>query len=209
MNFGERMRSIRTKRGITLLTVAEKLGVTEATVQRYESGNIKNLKSDTIEEISDVLNVEPAYLMGWVQEAPVASTYTYYPTPVAAGALTTIEGVTPEEIQIPDAVMGKYAGNKDILFLRVNGDSMNKLIPNDSLIAVKKVNLDAITDNDIVVFSEDHEYSVKRYFNDVDNKRLIFKTESTNQSFTDHIVKYSDAENLVFHGKVVLYIVAT
>lgn len=46
----------------------KKIGKTEATVQRYESGNIKNLKNDTIESIATALNVNPAYLMGWVEE---------------------------------------------------------------------------------------------------------------------------------------------
>ena len=46
MNLGERMKRIRLKKGITLLEIANKLNKTEATIQRYESGNIKNLKSD-------------------------------------------------------------------------------------------------------------------------------------------------------------------
>jgi transcriptional regulator with XRE-family HTH domain len=53
---------------MTLLEVADKLGVKEATVQRYESGAIKNLKYDTITALSDVLRCDPAYLMGWTDE---------------------------------------------------------------------------------------------------------------------------------------------
>lgn len=66
MCFSKRMKQSREKQGMTLAELGKKIGKTEATVQRYESGNIKNLKNDTIENISKALNVNPAYLMGWI-----------------------------------------------------------------------------------------------------------------------------------------------
>lgn len=60
-----RLRELRKERGLTLLQVAERLGVTESTVQRYESGNIKNLKYETMIELAELFGVTPAYLMGW------------------------------------------------------------------------------------------------------------------------------------------------
>src|SRR5699024_9774468 len=62
------IKTFHIKKGITLLEIANKLNKTEATIQRYESGNIKNLKSDTIEMLANSLGVEPAYLMGWIPE---------------------------------------------------------------------------------------------------------------------------------------------
>ena len=61
----ERIKEQRTKAGLTLLQVADALGVKEATVQRYESGEIKNIKHDVIEKMSECFNCSPAYLMGW------------------------------------------------------------------------------------------------------------------------------------------------
>ena len=40
----ERIKNRRQQLGYTLLYIAEQLGVKEATVQRYESGDIKNIK---------------------------------------------------------------------------------------------------------------------------------------------------------------------
>lgn len=56
-----------------------------------------------------------------------------------------------ETIRIPDSLMGKWAGREDIFMTRVNGDSMNKVIPHSSLIAVKEVTLEELYDNDMVV----------------------------------------------------------
>lgn len=62
----ERIRARRLEKGYTLLEVAEKLGVKEATMQRYESGEIKNIKHDTIVKLAEILNCAPQYLMGWI-----------------------------------------------------------------------------------------------------------------------------------------------
>lgn len=61
----ERIKQRRTELGYTLLYVAEKLNIKEATMQRYESGAIKNIKHETISELAKILNCDPAYLMGW------------------------------------------------------------------------------------------------------------------------------------------------
>ena len=65
MNVGERIRSKRLEKGMTLLEVANLLGVKEATVQRYESGEIKNLKQKTIAHLAEIFDTSPAFLMGW------------------------------------------------------------------------------------------------------------------------------------------------
>lgn len=61
----DRIKERRTELNLTLLEVANKLGVTEATVQRYESGEIKNIKHDMIVKIATILKCSPQYIMGW------------------------------------------------------------------------------------------------------------------------------------------------
>lgn len=65
MTLGQRMKAIREKQHITLAQVAEKIGVSEATVQRYESGEIRNPPQTRIEAIAQALDVTAATLMGW------------------------------------------------------------------------------------------------------------------------------------------------
>lgn len=65
----ERIKERRLARDLTLLDVAEFLGVKEATAQRYESGEIKNIKHETIASLAKLFKCSPAYLMGW-EELP-------------------------------------------------------------------------------------------------------------------------------------------
>ncbi|KAA0944181.1 helix-turn-helix domain-containing protein [Sporosarcina sp. ANT_H38] len=209
MDFGKRLKDARLKRGYTLLEVGERLGRTEATVQRYESGNIKNLKADTIQELADVYRVSPAYLMGWDVKGKenMLSEYSYYPVTVAAGLPNGIDGMIEsdvESITLPDSIMGKYAGDQDIYMMRVNGDSMNNVIPNKSLIALKKIEISQLKDGDIVVYSHEYDYSVKRII--IADDRLIFRPDSSDNRFADNVLSRNDS-NLKIHGKVVVYIV--
>lgn len=61
----DRIKQRRLECGYTLAELAELLNVKEATVQRYESGEIKNIKHETIFKLSQILKCDPAYLMGW------------------------------------------------------------------------------------------------------------------------------------------------
>ena len=65
MILNERIKELRQRREYTLKEVAARLGVSEATVQRYESGAIQNIPYDTVEDYAAMLGCSPAYLMGW------------------------------------------------------------------------------------------------------------------------------------------------
>ena len=69
-NLYQRIKSQRLRCGYTLAEVADKLGVKEATVQRYESGEIKNIKHATITKLASIFDTTPAYLMGWEDDTP-------------------------------------------------------------------------------------------------------------------------------------------
>ncbi len=56
---------IKTKRlemGLTLAEVAVAVGVSEGTVSRWESGEIKSMKSERITKLADVLKINPVLL---------------------------------------------------------------------------------------------------------------------------------------------------
>lgn len=67
-DIGKRIKERRIEKGITLKQIAGKLGVTEATAQRYECGNIKNIPYEYIGTYGKILNCSPAYLMGWDED---------------------------------------------------------------------------------------------------------------------------------------------
>lgn len=65
MSLGDRIKKRRRQLNMTLDDVGKSVGVTRATIQRYENGNIINIPSDKIELIAKALHTTPSYLMGW------------------------------------------------------------------------------------------------------------------------------------------------
>ena len=69
---GDRIKQARLKLGYSAEQVAAFLGVSPATIYRYENGDISKLPSKHIKPLAEFLCVSPAYLMEWseVNEPP-------------------------------------------------------------------------------------------------------------------------------------------
>lgn len=65
MDFKDKIKSLRLSQGATLEQIGTEVGVSKATVKRWESGEIANLRRDKIYKLAKALHTTPAYLMGW------------------------------------------------------------------------------------------------------------------------------------------------
>lgn len=68
MEMGEKIRYLRTNKGMTLEQLGNKVGVGKSTVRKWENGMIANMRRDKIAKIAEALDVSPGYLMGWEKE---------------------------------------------------------------------------------------------------------------------------------------------
>ena len=68
MTTGERMKQRRKEIGFSAEKVAERLGVSPATIYRYEKGDIEKVPVDSLAELAKILQTTPAYLMGWEEQ---------------------------------------------------------------------------------------------------------------------------------------------
>lgn len=62
---GNKIRTARKEKGITMKELGEKVGLTESNIQRYESGKIKGVDVNLLIKICDVLDLSVPYVMGW------------------------------------------------------------------------------------------------------------------------------------------------
>ena len=62
-NYGERLRAARREKGLTQTELAEKLGITQKSYQRMETGT-HDLKMSTIYKICKTLDVSADYSLG-------------------------------------------------------------------------------------------------------------------------------------------------
>lgn len=72
----------RLEHGLTMKELAQKVGVSEGTISRWESGEIANMRRSAMVSLSKVLDISPETLMGWDSDAP--ATDGYYDDPDTA-----------------------------------------------------------------------------------------------------------------------------
>lgn len=212
VTFGSRIRALAASLGKEEKDIAEELGLSKSKMSHYINGRNK-VPSELLQQIVNKYKINPQFLFR--EGAPLyevdkkkslSNDYVYLPTTISAGLPMIADTVTEynaDKVSLPDSIMGKWAGSKGIYITKVNGDSMNKIIPDGSFIAVKPVELSGLKNGDIVVFSNGYEYSVKRYYKHDD--KLVFRPESNNLAHFDQT--YSVTDDITIHGKVVVYIV--
>ncbi|MFY0521051.1 XRE family transcriptional regulator [Lysinibacillus sp. UGB7] len=211
---GQQIKHYRKQNRLTQKELGLRLGVKHNTISSYENGT-NEPDQDILFALAEIFSISINDFFPDLENNNYNNTsfdfeYDFIPVPVSAGIPLNIDGMKVndvEKIKVPDFIMGRYAKRRDIWIMKINGDSMNKVIPHGSLIAVKSSNIDDLKDNDIVVFSNGYEYSTKRFFNDKINERIIFRPDSTELCFTDYTIPYKNANELKIHGKVVTYIV--
>lgn len=68
MEFKDKLFSKRNEFNLTQDELGRAIGVSKGTISKWEHGNIENLRRDNIAKLAEVLQVTPAYLMGWDDE---------------------------------------------------------------------------------------------------------------------------------------------
>ena len=71
----KRIKELRENTDVTLKDMAKIIGVSEATVQRYESGKIHELPYKVIIAYAEKFHVYPSYIMGWADNPDQYSLY--------------------------------------------------------------------------------------------------------------------------------------
>jgi transcriptional regulator with XRE-family HTH domain len=68
MDVGERIRHRRKELDLSADALADFVGVSRATIFRYERGDIEKMPAVTLKKIAEKLRTTPAFLMGWTEE---------------------------------------------------------------------------------------------------------------------------------------------
>lgn len=140
MTTGDRIKYRRKKIGVSAEKIADAVGVSPATIYRYEKGDIEKVPVEIVKEIARVLHTTPAYLMGWEKEGcTVPPGFEPLPEMVQVPLIGTIACGTPilaeeniqEYIGVPAAWHADFA-------LKCKGDSMAPTIKNGDIVCIRK-----------------------------------------------------------------------
>jgi len=197
--------------------LADKAKISKSALSDYL--NLRSAPSfGVIQKIADVFGVNKTDIDSTFKEIDDnvvhlnnSNSYNYFDTGLSAGTLMEVDPFTrnnTHKIVLSDVMMGKYAGDKDIFISHVNGESMNRIIPDESLIAIKKFRtISDLANGDIVVFQDGGDMSIKRFYNDQNSHIITFSPDSYDSSFHPINYRYEDFGDVRIVGKVVVYTV--
>lgn len=137
MDVKDIIKAKRIEKNLTLEDVARKVGVSAATISRWESGDIANMKRDKIVNLANALSVSPAVIMGW--EQPATDTY---PKGVVINVLGRVAAGIPieaiEEIIDTEEISQEMASTGEFFGLKIHGDSMEPRMYEGDVVIVRK-----------------------------------------------------------------------
>ena len=153
----------RIELGYTLKELAELVGLRDATIQRYESGEIQNIKKDTVLKLAKILKCTPGYLLGWTEFETVsmdASAFVKIPVLGLIPAGVPIEAV--EDILGYEEIPASYCqGGEKYFALKLNGNSMYPEYHSGDVVILKKQDTCA-TNEDCAVLIGSGDATFKR-----------------------------------------------
>ena len=200
MKVNEIIKKRRKELGLTLKQVAEKLGVSESLISRYESNDVKNMGIDKIIPLAKVLDTTPAFLMGWEtkkekENINIDTVTTDYMMIPLYSSISAGYGASASEFIEMIPVFGLRKNGTEYFAVKVAGDSMEPKIPNGSTIIIKKDI--AIENGEIGAFCLNEENFVKQ--KKLIKDRLIL--HSFNLAYDDKVV--NEFDDFIEYGKVV------
>jgi repressor LexA len=206
------VKDLITKKGVSVKAFARQAGIPYTTLLAMIQAGIDKSSVGNVIKVAKALGVDVETLSqkvpGHNMAAMPTSVYPVVPAGIAAGSLEEIDCMMDlPQASVPDMLMGRWAGDKRVMLMHVNGDSMDNVVPDKSIIAVLTgVEREQLRNGDIVVASDgDRTYTIKRFYNDTENRRIILRPDSKNPAFLPIVFSYDQADDLKIIGKVVIY----
>ncbi|WP_368739852.1 LexA family protein [Enterococcus casseliflavus] len=152
------LKKRREELNLSQESVAESIGVTKATVSKWEKGDIANMKRDKIALLAKVLKVSPLSILGL--EDVSDSDRVMIPI---LGTIMCGEPILAEEnIEGYREEIADFLPSGELFFLKTKGDSMVPTVPENSYVLLRKQ--EDVEDGEIaaVIINGDNEATLKR-----------------------------------------------
>jgi repressor LexA len=200
---GYKIAEARIAKGWSQQELADKMETTQQTIQRYESG-ARDIKSSVLIKLSSVLDVTISYLLG-LENASIPNNSTVdVPSYGSIAAGTPIEMVEVKDSQpVPLKVHERFP---KAFLLKVEGESMNRILPNGSYALVDPDQKEPISGKPYAVCVNGYDATIKRVRRLNNGFELI--PDSNDPTYVPTVYNYNEpgTEPVTIIGRVVYYV---
>lgn len=204
---GWRIKKARADKGLTLQDVSDELGLTKSTIQRYEAGAFQSMKLPVLEALANLLNVNPAWLMGKDVPQYLASKTKRYSNLFEIGKTTfpLFSGVSCGEPLPMDERIETYVSTTTRIradfVLRAVGESMEPGIQSGDLVFIRSQ--PSVENGQIAAVAIGDDATLKRVFWYPDKGLLILKAD--NPTYQELIYQQDELEQIHVLGLAVAF----
>lgn len=200
------IKRYRIKAKLTQAELGSLLDKGESTISMWESG-AREPKMKTLDKVATILNVSLSDLIGsplsqqiTVPALEVENTIPVYGFTAAGTPIEALE-VIQGNIEIPHQLIAQY-GIENLAALKVDGDSMNKIVP-DGAIAVVAKNQTIANGEIAVVYYDGYNATLKTVYQTTEN--LLLEPASYNPENKPLIINNTNKTDVSFFGKLVFW----
>lgn len=199
MEFGEKLRSLRTKAGLTQLDIAEKLDVSAAAIGAWENGRAKP-RLTKLGQLAELLGTSAADLMGEdASEAAISGTSRMVPLlGFAHMGEPCDEGSLADEVEVPASIAEAHPRG---FMVHAQGGCMDNRFPHDALLLVDP-DMEPVNGQPVLAETSDYGAVVRNYTR---GRSTVMLTADSHSGEYDDILAGPDDEPVVCKGRVVWY----
>lgn len=199
MEFGEKLRSLRTKAGLTQLDIAEKLDVSAAAIGAWENGRAKP-RLTKLGQLAELLGTSAADLMGEdAAEAAISGTSRMVPLLGFAhmGEPCDEENLA-DEVEVPASIADAHPRG---FMVHAQGGCMDNRFPHDALLLVDP-DMEPVNGQPVLAETSDYGAVVRNYTR---GRSTVMLTADSHSGEYDDILAGPGDEPVVCKGRVVWY----
>lgn len=173
----DRLKELRIQHGLSQVTLAEKLEISNSLYNSYEKRNVRP-PYEILSKLAEIYGVSVDYILnpedGRNNLPPYKNVYPlepYIKLPVL-GVIRAGQPICTDQGDYDWEYADASYGDGNHFMLRIQGDSMSPTIPDGSIAIIRKQ--DTAEKGQIVAFAMDGEYAtLKRYFPQPDGNILL------------------------------------
>ena len=199
MEFGEKLRSLRAKAGLTQLDIAEKLDVSAAAIGAWENGRAKP-RLTKLGQLAELLGTSAADLMGEdTTEAAIKGTSRMVPLlGYAHMGDFEDEGELCDEVEVPASIADAHPRG---FMVHAQGGCMDNRFPHDALLLVDP-DMEPVNGQPVLAETADYGAVVRNYTR---GRSTVMLTADSHSDEYDDILAGPGDEPVVCKGRVVWY----
>lgn len=201
-DIGSKIKAARKAAHMGQAELGEAIGIGKSSISEWESGK-RSPDIDKVKDIAKVLNVTPAYLMGWDEPSPASR-------PLPAGLLPVVKRRIPiighVAAGVPIMAEREYEEYEDDTYglscdyvLRVEGDSMEPRVLDGDVVYVRQQ--PDVDDGQIAVVGVDDSVTLKVVYHLPNGLQLV----SLNPKYKPMIYTQANTDYLAIIGLAVAY----